>query len=195
MFRTNTGAADSRLSIGKYRSKPVPQNDPIATAKAALSKANTAFPTKFSKVATGATPAKPAPAPAAPVKPAAPAAPAHNLGTELADKKTMMDKAVSALPKMHKGGTIKTDGAYNLKAGEHVLTEPEAALARKHALMASGMKSLVSPVSKVKKDQAKSVVETASKFKATKPAPSPMAPPDSKPGAVNKTAMSAAVNS
>jgi hypothetical protein len=159
------------------------QGDPIANAKAALAHANSSFSSNFSKVAS------PAPAPAKPA-PAAPAAPARNLGNELADKKTMMDKAKSALPKMHKGGPVKADGAYNLKAGEHVLTEPEAALARKHALMASGMKSLAKPVSKVDMAHAKSTMETASKFKATKPAPSPNAPPDKKPGSVNPTAVS-----
>jgi hypothetical protein len=54
----------------------------------------------------------------------------------------MIDKAAVTTPKMHSGGSVKADGDYNLKAGEHVLTEPEAKLARKHALMFSGMKSL-----------------------------------------------------
>lgn len=46
---------------------------------------------------------------------------------------------------MHNGGPVLADGAYRLKAGEHVLTAPEATKARKHALMASGMKSLAKP--------------------------------------------------
>lgn len=46
------------------------------------------------------------------------------------------------LGSMHTGGPVMADGAYNLKAGEHVLTAPEAAKAKKHALMASGIKSL-----------------------------------------------------
>jgi hypothetical protein len=45
-------------------------------------------------------------------------------------------------PKMHTGGPVMADGTYQLKAGEHVLTAPEAAKARKHAIMASGIKSL-----------------------------------------------------
>jgi len=44
---------------------------------------------------------------------------------------------------MHGGGPVTHDGIYKLKMGEHVLTEKEAANARKHALMASGMKSLM----------------------------------------------------
>ena len=37
-----------------------------------------------------------------------------------------------------------TDGVYRLKKGEHVLTAPEAARAKKHALMHAGMRSLAS---------------------------------------------------
>jgi hypothetical protein len=110
--------------------------DALSDAKAALANANKAFPS--SNQSSGA-----APAPKAVSKPVAP-----NLGQELAAKKTMVDKAKQALPKMHKGGTIPTDGAYQLKAGEHVLTAPEAAKARTHALMASGMKSLAKPVAR-----------------------------------------------
>lgn len=43
---------------------------------------------------------------------------------------------------MHTGGPVMEDGVYRLQAGEHVLTASEAAKARKHALMVSGMKSL-----------------------------------------------------
>lgn len=43
---------------------------------------------------------------------------------------------------LHTGGPVMADGAYKLKAGEHVLTAAEATKARKHALMASGIKSL-----------------------------------------------------
>src|SRR5579864_4093498 len=106
--------------------------DALSDAKAALANANKAFPSSPIKSAGTA-----APAPAVAPKTVAP-----SLGAELAAKKTMVDKARSALPKMHNGGTVKADGDYNLKAGEHVLTAPEAAKARQHALMASGMKSL-----------------------------------------------------
>jgi hypothetical protein len=110
--------------------------DALSDAKAALAHANKAFPSST--------------APKAPSTAPAPRAPS-NLGTELAEKGKMMNNARMALndtPKMHKGGTVKADGNYNLKAGEHVLTAPEAAKARSHALMASGMKSLAKPAGK-----------------------------------------------
>jgi len=106
--------------------------DTLSAAKGALVHANAAFP----------SPSTPKAAPAAP-KPAAKAAP--SLGEELAVKKSMVDKAVSALPKMHDGGPILADGGHQLKAGEHVLTAPQAKMARKHALMAVGLKSLSKP--------------------------------------------------
>jgi hypothetical protein len=109
--------------------------DALSDAKAALANANKTFPSSSIKSAGAATPA-----PTIPAKTVAP-----SLGAELAAKKTMVDKARSVLPKMHNGGTVKADGDYNLKAGEHVLTAPEAAKARQHALMASGMKSLAKP--------------------------------------------------
>ena len=111
--------------------------DTLSDAKAALANANKAFPSSPIQ-SVGASAA--APAPKVADKPVAP-----SLGQELATKKTMVDKARSALPKMHKGGTVTADGGYDLKAGEHVLTAPEAAKARQHALMASGMKSLAKP--------------------------------------------------
>ena len=107
--------------------------DALSDAKAALDAANKAFPSSASSSSA-------APAPKVAAKPVAP-----NLGQELAAKKTMVDKAKRALPKMHNGGPVPADGDYNLKAGEHVLTAPEAAKARSHALMASGMKSLAKP--------------------------------------------------
>jgi hypothetical protein len=87
---------------------------------------------------TGAS--KPAPTPTPAPKPA------PTIGDELAAKKIMVDKARSALPpNMHKGGPVLTDGTYNLKAGEHVLAKGEADKARKHAILASGLKSLAKP--------------------------------------------------
>lgn len=105
--------------------------DALSDAKSVLSHAQKAFPTTAV--------AAPAPTVSAP-KTAAP-----SIGQELAAKKTMVDKARSVLPKMHNGGTIKVDGGYDLKAGEHVLTAAEAKKARKHALIAAGMKSLARP--------------------------------------------------
>lgn len=107
--------------------------DALSDAKAALAKAEKEFPSPAKSTVA-------APAPKAAAKPITP-----NMGQELAAKKTMVDKAQKALPKLHNGGTVATDGAYRLKAGEHVLTAPEAAKARSHALMASGMKSLAKP--------------------------------------------------
>jgi hypothetical protein len=111
--------------------------DALAAAKGALSHANAAFPPAA---------AKPAAAPSAPVKKSAP-----TLGDELVAKKTMVDKARVALPKMHNGGPVLADGDYNLKAGEHVLTAAETKKATQHALMASGLKSLAKSGKSAKK--------------------------------------------
>ena len=123
--------------------------DALSDAKAALAHANAAFP--------------PAPkAASVPAKPAAPKpAPLSGLAAELNEKGKMMKNAKLALsdaPKMHKGGPVKADGVYTLKAGEHVLTAPEAAKARTHALMASGMKSLAKPAPKAPKGTASMTV-------------------------------------
>lgn len=128
--------------------------DILSDAKATLAHASSAFPSSVAPKAS-----------AAPVK--APAT-APTLGQELAEKAKMVRNANMALtdaPKMHKGGTIKADGNYNLKAGEHVLTAPEAAKARNHALMANGMKSLVQPAPK--KYTSSMTVEAAPKTTAT----------------------------
>lgn len=129
--------------------------DALSDAKAALAHANAAFP------AHAVTTTDPKPAVAA-AKSAVP-----SIGQELAVKKTMVDKARSALPKMHKGGTVKVAGDYNLKAGEHVLTASEAAKARNHALMASGMKSLASPGPRIKKPTASMTVDPMPKSTTT----------------------------
>lgn len=113
---------------------PQDVNTMLAAAKGTLAGANKTFPS---------------PKAAAPAKPVVPAAPttksAPTLGEELSAKKTMVDKAQKALPSMHNGGPVAADGAYQLRAGEHVLTASEAVKARKHALMAVGMKSLAKP--------------------------------------------------
>jgi hypothetical protein len=107
--------------------------DALSDAKTALAHAGTAFPS-----AAPSTPSVAAP------KVAAAKAP-PSIGQELLAKKTMVDKARSVLPSLHNGGPVLADGGYQLKAGEHVLTASEAGKARKHALMASGMKSLAKP--------------------------------------------------
>jgi hypothetical protein len=108
----------------------------LSDAKAALAHADAKFP----RAATA--PATPAP------KSAAPAAP--SIGDELKAKGTMVGKAKQAIdaPKMHKGGPVPKDGVYTLKKGEHVLTEKESDLVKKHAIMASGLKSLTNPAKK-----------------------------------------------
>jgi hypothetical protein len=115
--------------------------DTLSDAKAVLAHSYAAFPPV--KATAGASTDAPAAKPAS--KPAAKPTPSPTIGQELSTKKAMVDKAIQALPKMHKGGPVKVDGAYNLKAGEHVLTAPEAGKARSHAIMASGMKSLAKP--------------------------------------------------
>jgi hypothetical protein len=105
--------------------------DALSDAKAALAHANAAFPSPK----------------AAPAAPAAPAKATPTLGDELNAKAGMVQKGRQALgaPKMHSGGPVLSDGTYQLQAGEHVLTAAEAVKARKHAIMASGMKSLTKP--------------------------------------------------
>jgi hypothetical protein len=109
------------------------------------------------------------------------------VASNLAKASPMYHPPEAAKPpiEMHSGGPVMKDGTYSLKMGEHVLTEPEAKMARKHALMASGMKSLSKPAPTAATNNAKSVAETASKVKVTKPAPSPKAPSDRKAGLVN----------
>lgn len=86
------------------------------------------------------------------------------------EKATVRAKVHSKFPtigKMHSGGTVKKDGAYSLKAGEHVLTAPEADKARNHALIASGMKSLATPGPRVRTGTASMTVEPMPKTSFT----------------------------
>jgi hypothetical protein len=110
------------------------QQDAVSSAKAALAHANQKFPSP-------AKPAVSAPAPAP--KPASSTGePEKGIGNELKAKSDNVDSYLKSLPKMHQGGEIPADGAYQMLAGEHVLTAAEAKKARKHALLAVGMKSL-----------------------------------------------------
>lgn len=87
-----------------------------------------------------------------------------------AEKTTVRAKVRAKYPtigKMHNGGTVKADGPYDLKAGEHVLTEKEAATARNHALMASGMKSLTNPGPKAGKGTPKTSITIEAAPKTT----------------------------
>ena len=120
----------------------------VGNAKAALAQANKAFP----------SPAKPA-APA--VKSAA--APVKSssfdggagVGAELKAKSDNVDQYMKSIPKMHNGGPVVGDGPRMLRDGEHVLTAAEAKKARKHALMAVGMKSLAKAAPKAQMGNAK----------------------------------------
>ena len=114
----------------------MPQNDiatKLSAAKGVLSRASSAFPSSMAPKAPASKPASAAPAP----KPAAP-----SLGKELSEKASNVSAYAATAPKMHNGGPVLADGVYSMKKGEHVLTEAEAKKARKHALMAAGMKSL-----------------------------------------------------
>lgn len=104
----------------------------VAAAKNTLSRVNRDFPSPKAPAA---------PAPAAPSAPA-PKKDTTDLGAELAAKRANVEQYEANAPKMHNGGPVVADGAYRLKAGEHVLTAAEADKARQHALMAAGMKSL-----------------------------------------------------
>jgi hypothetical protein len=115
----------------------------LSAAKGTLAGANKAFPSPKSAAAAGI--AGGAAKAAAPKPSISVGEPEKGIGQELAAKAKNVAQYTSALPKMHKGGTVASDGAYQLQAGEHVLTAPEAKLARKHALMAVGMKSLAKP--------------------------------------------------
>lgn len=128
----------------------------VSSAKTALAHAQKSFPS-------------PAPKPAAPAAPAAKPAPYRaNIGAELKAKSDNVDAYVKSLPKMHKGGAVLEDGPVVLKAGEHVLTAAEVKKARKHALMAAGMKSLIEPAQKKTAGQP-AEQEDIKKQSATKP--------------------------
>ena len=156
----------------------------LSDAKTALSHATKSFPSAAAPSA--------APKPASTVsKPSMSIGePEKGIAAELKSKERTVNEYTAALPKMHNGGPVTADGGYQLKKGEHVLTAAEAVKARKHALMAAGMKSLSKPTDKAKVAHAKSTLETASKFKATKPAPSNEPPADTKPGKLDAGAVS-----
>jgi hypothetical protein len=120
----------------------MPQSDAVSkalsSAKTELAHANT-FPSMAAKAALtgGAKAAKPATA--------KPITQTPTIGQELGAKAANVKEYTDALPKMHEGGPVQADGAYGLKAGEHVLTQPQAKMARRHALMSIGMNRLSQP--------------------------------------------------
>ena len=116
----------------------MPQDDvasKLAAAKSTLSHASAAFPSSMA-------PKTAAPAASTPA-PAKPASTGTGQGSGIKEGVESRQQSLKALlPKMHNGGPVLHDGGYSLKAGEHVLTAAEAQKAKKHALMAVGMKSL-----------------------------------------------------
>ena len=110
----------------------------LTAAKGTLAKANSSFPSSMAPKAPIATPVKSKPVAS---KSYSIGEPEPGIAKELSEKAKTVSQVANA-PKMHKGGPVKADGIYNLRAGEHVLTEPEARLARRHAIMAAGLKSL-----------------------------------------------------
>lgn len=109
----------------------------VAAAKSALSKANRDFPNANAPKSPAAPAPKAAPAPSYETHSGSVRDQNHQVAQEEAKKMGM-----SSVPILHKGGPVLKDGVYRLKAGEHVLASGEADKARKHALLASGIKSL-----------------------------------------------------
>jgi hypothetical protein len=154
-------------------------NSKVAAAKSALARAKAAGFPSMPKVAPVAIKAAPAPKPAS-------GGGDPTVGASLKAKSDNVNEYLNSLPKMHKGGPVLADGAYQLKAGEHVLAKGEAAKATKHALMASGMKSLIQPgkASKVAAPKEKTsmsieganVVDKPSDGSAPKIPPAPRSP-------------------
>ena len=115
-----------------------PVTKALSGAKSALATANKKFPSSMAPKTT-APAAKPAAKPASSISIGEPE---KGIGDELKSKSDNVKQYTDSLPKMHDGGPVKKDGAYQLLAGEHVLTAVETRIARRHAIAASGMKSL-----------------------------------------------------
>ena len=121
-----------------------PVTKALSGAKSALSTANKKFPSAMAPK-TAAPAAKPAAKPASSISTGEPE---KGIKSELQEKADNVNSYVKSLPKLHDGGPVKKDGAYQLKAGEHVLTPIEAKIARRHAIAMSGLKSLAKYSSK-----------------------------------------------
>ena len=115
-------------------------NDKVAKAKSTLSNVSRDFPS--AKPAAAAAPHRQGMISSMVNKVKANIQESAGIGKELGVKAQNVSDYAASAPKMHKGGRIPADGIYSMKAGEHVLTAKEAVLAKKHALMAVGMKSL-----------------------------------------------------
>lgn len=98
------------------------------------------------------------------------------------------------IPKMHKGGTVKAEGVYHLKAGEHVLTAKEAEqLKKSHGKaktvlsMTSGLKSLQrsGPMAPVAPPPEEPAAPPAGPMAGAPPPP----PPSPKPKVASKSAI------
>lgn len=131
MAQQDTTAAGNGSSI----------NDKVAKAKSTLSNASRDFPSA-PKAAPAATPSRSGMISSMMNKVKSNVQESKGVSAELGAKAQNISDYSNAVPKMHKGGRVMADGIYNMKAGEHVLTAKEAVLAKKHALMAVGMKSL-----------------------------------------------------
>ncbi len=107
----------------------MPQNDAVSkavsSAKGALNKANSTFP----------SPAKPAATtPVAKAKPNTAASPVlgdSTLGPSLKARQANVDQYIQALPQMHDGGTVDKTGPVVLHKGEEVIPAGRASEYRK----------------------------------------------------------------
>jgi hypothetical protein len=151
----------------------------VNAAKGALAQANTKFPS-------------PKPAAAAAPAPAPKAAPKPGLNDELKAKQANVNEYAANVPTMHKGGIVTSNGPHSNGGGVLRSLQPGEVVLPSHPdvhkfLMKKGIASLgpKNTGSKVQVAHAKSTLMTASKFKAEKPAPSNVAPPDSKPGTIH----------
>ena len=120
----------------------------LRTARNVLSSANSAFP---SSMAPKAPAPKTAAAPKPPTSNEEFGTPERSVKEGLAANRANVAAYEKAYPKMHNGGPVPHDGLYQMKRGEHVLTEAEAKKARKFALMGAGMASLAKAAPKVVK--------------------------------------------
>lgn len=136
-----------------------PVTSALSGAKSALSTANKKFPSGMAPK-TAPPAAKPAVKPTSSISVGEPE---KGIKSELASKADNVKSYTDSLPKMHDGGPVKKDGAYQLKAGEHVLTAVETKIARRHAIAASGMKSLAKYAPKQKTGGEPAKIKTGEK--------------------------------
>jgi hypothetical protein len=130
-------------------------SDTLSKAKSVLAGAEKAFPSSMApKSSVDAAKNRVKPITVAP-KISAPASgvSVNSRAGNIAANRDILSPGDMSLPKLHNGGPVPADGAYQLKAGEHVLTEEEAKTARKHALRSAGLRSLARVAKPVAKDE------------------------------------------